>query len=74
MRNSLSAKKDCILKLQIYPLGIQTLSIYVAGQFCLCNLMLFIPLGFFRVQTFSIWVNFTVRISLKPYYYFFFRD
>ena len=38
----------------------------------LCNLMLFIPPGFFRMQTFSIWVNFTLRFLPKPHYSFFF--
>lgn len=47
-------------------------SIYLGGRSILsCNLMLLIPLGFFRMQTFSIWVNFTLRISLKPHYIFF---
>lgn len=64
-------KKACIVTLQIYPLSIQTVSIHVAGQSCLCNLMLLIPPGFFRMQTFSIWVNFTLRISPKPHYIFF---
>lgn len=64
-------QNDCSVTLQIYPLSIQTISIYVAGQFCLCNLMLLIPPGFFRMQTFSIWVNFTLRISPKPHYIFF---
>ena len=34
--------------------------------------MLLTPLGFFIMQTFFIWVNFTLRISPKTHYSFFF--
>lgn len=73
MRDALNAKMTAFrhLQLHICPLRHPNHVYLPSRSIWLCNLMLLIPPTFFRIQTFSIWVNFTVRILPKPHYSFF---